>query len=284
MSWVDKPRETWEEAGYRIADHTTSRPVDWSRVENIVIHYSGAKTINPDTAQKLRGSQRDYVNNRGYSLGYSVAVDQQGVSWEIRGTDFIPAANKNYNGVTWVIQVLVNWQDGCNPAMVDTVRNLVKFARSQIQRDVPVIGHRDIGSTRCPGDGVYTQIQNKVFEPRAPQPQPGKDFEMKLINPPTRVYDSRKDSGGMFDSGETRRIQTGYRDAVFVNVTVVAAEADGFLTLWGDGARPDVSNVNYRGDDTIANSAWVPVDPTGAIQVYCYGKCHVLIDVQACSK
>ncbi len=276
-------REQWEQPGYTIAEHTTSRPVDWSRVENIVIHYTADKTANLDTAQYLANMQRSYVNGRGYSLGYSVAVDQQGKSWEIRGTDFIPAANKNYNGVTWVILCLVDWQDACNWQMTETVRDLVKFARTQAGRDLPVIGHRDIGSTRCPGDGIYLQIQNKVFEPRAPQPQPGKDFEMKLVNPPTRVYDSRKD-GGMFDNGETRRIQTGHKDAVFVNVTVVAAEADGFLTLWGDGARPDVSNVNYRGDDTIANSAWVPVDPTGAIQVYCYGKCHVLIDVQACSK
>lgn len=283
MSYVDNRRGTWEESGYRIAEHTTSRALDWSRVENIVIHYTGGKTINPDTMQKLRGSQRDYVNNRGYSLGYSVAVDQQGKSWEIRGVDFIPAANKNYNGVTWVIQVLVDWQDGCNPAMVDTVRDLVKFARQQIGRDVPVIGHRDIGSTRCPGDGVYTQIQNKVFEPRTPQPQPGKDFEMQLVNPPVRVYDSRKGDGAFADE-ETRRVQTGYQDAVFVNITVVGAKGDGFVTVWGDGSMPDVSNVNYRSGDTIANSAWVPVRSDGTIQVYCYGSCDILVDVQACSE
>ncbi len=283
MSYVDNKREVWEESGYRIADHTTSRPVDWSRVENIVIHYTGGKTINPDTAQKLRGSQRDYVNNRGYSLGYSVAVDQQGKSWEIRGTDFIPAANKNYNGVTWVVQVLVDWQDGCNPAMVDTVRDLVKFARNEAGRELPVIGHRDIGATRCPGDGVYTQIQNKVFEPRTPQPQPGKDFEMKLVNPPVRVYDSRKEDG-RFADGESRKLATGFKDAVFVNVTIVAAAGEGgFATLWGGGSMPDVSNVNYGHGDTIANSAWVPVADDGSIQVYCYRSCDVLIDVQATS-
>lgn len=281
MSWVDKPLSAWEEPEYRIADHTTSRALDWSRVENIVIHYSGAKTINPNTAQKLRGSQRSYVNNRGYSLGYSVAVDQDGVSWEIRGTDFIPAANKNHNGSTWVIQVLVDWQDGCNPAMVDAVRRLVAFGRQQIGRDVPVIGHRDIGSTRCPGDGVYTQIQNKVFEPRTPQ-QPVKDFEMKVITP-VRVYDSRKGDGAFSDE-ETRKVQTGYQDAVFVNITVVGANGDGFVTVWGDGSMPDVSNVNYATGDTIANSAWVPVASDGTIRVYCYRGCDILIDVQACSK
>lgn len=281
MSWVDKPRSAWEESEYRIADHTTSRPLDWSRVENIVIHYTGAQTVNRNTAELLKGSQRSYVNNRGYSLGYSVAVDQDGVSWEIRGTDFIPAANKNHNGSTWVIQVLVDWQDGCNPAMVDAVRRLVAFGRQQIGRDVPVIGHRDIGSTRCPGDGVYIQVQNKVFEPRTPQ-QPVKDFEMKVVTP-VRVYDSRKGDGAFADK-ETRRVQTGYRDAVFVNITVVGANGDGFVTVWGDGSMPDVSNVNYAMGDTIANSAWVPVANDGTIQVYCYSGCDILIDVQACSK
>lgn len=281
MSWVDRQRSAWEESEYRIADHTTSREMDWSRVQNIVIHYTGAQTVNRDTAKLLQDSQRYYVNNRGYSLGYSVAVDQDGVSWEIRGTDFIPAANKNYNGVTWVIQVLVDWQDGCNRKMVETVRDLVWFARRKIGRDVPVIGHRDIGSTRCPGDGVYIQVQNKVFEPQTQKPL--KEFEMQLVNPPVRAYDSRKGDGSFADE-ETRSVQTGYQGAVFVNVTVVGANGDGFVTVWGDGARPDVSNVNYATGDTIANSAWVPVANDGTIQVYCYRGCDILIDVQACSK
>lgn len=281
MSWVDRQRSAWEESEYRIADHTTSRPLDWSRVDNIVIHYTGSQTVNRNTAELLKGSQRSYVNNRGYSLGYSVAVDQDGVSWEIRGTDFIPAANKNYNGVTWVIQVLVDWQDGCNRQMVETVRDLVWFARHNIGRDVPVIGHRDIGSTRCPGDGVYDQVQRKVFEPQARKPLG--DFEMQLVDPPVRAYDSRKGDGAFADK-ETRRVQTGYQDAVFVNITVVGAKGDGFVTVWGEGRMPDVSNVNYGAGDTIANSAWVPVANDGTIQVYCYSGCDILIDVQACSK
>ena len=281
MSWVDRQRSVWEESEYRIADHTTSRPLDWSRVDNIVIHYSGAQTVNRNTAQLLQGSQRHYVNNRGYSLGYSVAVDQDGVSWEIRGTDFIPAANKNHNGSTWVIQVLVDWQDGCNRQMVETVRDLVWFARHNIGRDVPVIGHRDIGSTRCPGDGVYDQVQRNVFEPQARKPLG--DFEMQLVDPPVRAYDSRKGDGAFADK-ETRRVQTGYQDAVFVNITVVGAKGDGFVTVWGEGRMPDVSNVNYGAGDTIANSAWVPVANDGTIQVYCYSGCDILIDVQACSK
>ena len=105
---------------------------------------------------------------------------------------------------------------------------------------------------------------------------------MKVITP-VRVYDSRKGDGAFADK-ETRRVQTGYQDAVFVNITVVGAKGDGFVTVWGDGSMPDVSNVNYGAGDTIANSAWVPVANDGTIQVYCYRGCDILIDVQACSK
>lgn len=281
MSWVDEARGSWEQPGYTISEHTTSRAVDWSRVDQIVLHYTADKTANLNTAEYLANMQRSYVNGRGYSLGYSVAVDQAGVSWEIRGTDFIPAANKNHNGSTWVVLCLVDWQDACNRQMTVKIRELVRFAREQIGRDVPVVGHRDIAATRCPGDGVYTQIKNKVFEPRAPEP--GKDFDMKLVDPPVRVYDSRK-QGGRFKDGESRKLATGFKDAVFVNVTIVnAAGEGGFATVWGDGSMPDVSNVNYGHGSTIANSAWVPVADDGSIQVYCYRSCDVLVDVQATS-
>jgi hypothetical protein len=279
MNWYDQPRTAWEQPGYTVAGHTTSPPVNWSNVDNIVLHYTADKTANPDTAQYLANIQRSYVNNRGYSIGYSVAIDQTGMSWELRGTDYIPAANKNYNSVTWVILCLVDWQNPCNTAMVDTVRNLVKFARTQIGRDVPVIGHRDLAATQCPGNGIYAQIEEHVFEPVTPEPSP--EVEVKLVDPPTRIYDSRQ-QGGRFKDGESRKISTGKKGAVFVNVTIVQGAGEGgFATVWGNGAMPDVSNVNYSHGQTIANTSWVPVAPDGTIQVYCYRSCDVLIDLQA---
>jgi hypothetical protein len=226
-----------------------------------------------DTAQYLRNMQKSYVDRRGYSLGYSVAVDQSGVSWEIRGTDYIPAANVGYNDVTWVILALVDWQDECNPAMVGKVRELVSAARAVAGREIPIIGHRDLAATRCPGDGVYNQIVDRVFEP-------GEELEMRIIDPPIRVYDSRKQHGP-FDSGEVRKVSVGYNGAVFVNVTVVESKAAGFLTLWADGPIPDVSNVNYSTGQTICNTSWVPVSRDGTIQIYTYAGSHVLVDVQA---
>lgn len=279
MNPYDRARTTWEQPGYTIGEHTNSPPVNWSNIDNIVLHYTADKKANPDTAQYLANIQRSYVNGRGYSIGYSVAVDQTGLSWELRGTDYTPAANKGFNNVTWVILCLVDWQDPCNLAMIETVRRLVKFARTQIGRDVPVIGHRDLAATQCPGNGIYAQIEEKVFEPVNPEPSP--EYEVKLIDPPNRIYDSRK-QGGRFKDGEARKVSTGKKGAVFVNVTIVGGSGEGgFATVWGNGAMPDVSNVNYGHGQTIANSAWVPVAPDGTIQIYCYRSCDVLIDLQA---
>ena len=129
------------------------------------------------------------------------------------------------------------------------------------------------------GDDIPAAVL--AFEnPFTPPPiHEGSDFTMKIVNPPARVYDSRK-SGGAFTSGEQRRIKVADADAVFVNITAVP-QSGGFITAWGSGARPDVSNLNF--DDTpIANTSWVPCDD-GHVNVYAYGSTDIIIDVQATS-
>lgn len=105
------------------------------------------------------------------------------------------------------------------------------------------------------------------------------EFEMKMVDP-TRVYDSRKTHS--FDSGEVRNIRVGDYDAVFVNVTVVSAKGDGFVTVWGGGPRPDVSNLNFGAGDTICNTSWVPVHH-GGIQIYTSAGADIIVDLQAVS-
>jgi hypothetical protein len=105
------------------------------------------------------------------------------------------------------------------------------------------------------------------------------EFDMKMVDP-TRVYDSRRTHS--FDSGEVRNIRVGDYDAVFVNVTVVSAKGDGFVTVWGGGPRPDVSNLNFGTGDTICNTSWVPVHH-GGIQVFTSAGCDLIIDLQATS-
>jgi len=276
----DRPRSSWEQPGFTVDEHTDARPINWARVDSIVIHYTAAETADTDTARWLAQMQRSYVTSRGYSLGYSCAIDQTGVCWEIRGTDYIPAATKNENGHTFAILQLVDWQNPANPVMVERTRQLVAQLRQQNR--MSITGHRDWAATRCPGDGVYHQIETGVFEPSPTPPippEPGPEFEMRLIDPPQRVFDSRS-QGGRFADGETRRISVGQSGPVFVNVTVVDPTGTGWLAVWGGGPLPSVSNVNFTHGVTIANSAWVPTS-NGQIQVYVSASADVLVDVQA---
>jgi hypothetical protein len=103
------------------------------------------------------------------------------------------------------------------------------------------------------------------------------EFEMNIVSP-TRVYDSRR--VGSFAAGETRSVRVGDHAAVFVNVTAVSAKGDGFVTVWGGGPRPDVSNLNYGAGDTICNTSWVPV-VDGHIQVFTFAACDLIVDLQA---
>lgn len=278
----DRLRSDWEQSGYEIGHHTTSGPVRWERVDSIVVHYTADKHANRDTANYLRAMQRSYVNGRGYSLGYSCAIDQDGVCWEIRGTRHIPAATKNENSHTFAVLMLVDWQDKANHLMVNRMRQLVANIRERTPASITA--HRDWAATRCPGDGISNQIDAADFEPRntpnepqQPAPNLGRNLDVRMVNPPIRMYDSRQTQPHTPSS--TKRIRITDSDAAFVNITVVNPSRDGYITVWGTGPMPNVSNVNYQRVN-ICCTAWVPLD-NGFLNLFTSQECHILVDLQA---
>ena len=71
--------------------------------------------------------------------------------------------------------------------------------------------------------------------------------------------------------------------AVLLNVTVVEPEVGnegGYVTVYPCASgRPDASNLNFTNGQIIPNTVIAPVDPSGNICFYSYGKTHVLADV-----
>ena len=94
-----------------------------------------------------------------------------------------------------------------------------------------------------------------------------------------RIIDTRN-IAGLLPAGSTALITAG-SSAVFLNVTVVDAPADGYLTVYGDKAatRPDTSNVNYSAGNASSNTALVPGN--NAIVVYALTGWKAIIDIQA---
>ncbi len=69
--------------------------------------------------------------------------------------------------------------------------------------------------------------------------------------------------------------------AVVLNVTAVAPTASGFVTVYGPGSRPTVSNLNFVAGQTVPNLVVVPVSATGTVKLFngSKGTTHLLADV-----
>lgn len=69
-------------------------------------------------------------------------------------------------------------------------------------------------------------------------------------------------------------------DAVVMNVTAVAPEANGFVTAWPcDASMPTVSNLNYGPGETTPNLATVKLAANGTVCIYTVASAHLLADV-----
>ena len=68
--------------------------------------------------------------------------------------------------------------------------------------------------------------------------------------------------------------------AVALNVTVVAPEGDGYVTVWPSAqAQPNASNLNYVTGQTVPNAVIAPVDANGQVCFYSFAATDLIADV-----
>ena len=95
----------------------------------------------------------------------------------------------------------------------------------------------------------------------------------------------RLDAGGIVEFDVWGRGQPGEEvpdgaEAVFLNVTAIAAGGPGFLTVYPCTAKvPVVSNLNYEQGQTIPNSVLATVSATGKVCIYTHAAVDVIADV-----
>jgi hypothetical protein len=137
-----------------------------ARIERIVIHYIGTATAPRDPARWMLQTHRDTMSRQNpYAHMYNAHIDRYGETWEGRGVEFRNAANgAETNATTWSIVFAVNGQDQASPAQVQAARKLIRDYRAFLGRHIPIIPHRDIGKTQCPGEGITEQIRSGIFE------------------------------------------------------------------------------------------------------------------------
>lgn len=179
-------REEWQDPNLPITG-----PAPKARRTVGVLHYSGSNSIPADKPAWLRSMQADYVNNRGYSLGYGYLVVADGSDYEIRGADFNMASNNGDkvagNANDWTLSILldVTTTSGATAAAIATCRRI--FADAAITaRPVP---HSFYDYTACCGDTVRAQIDAGLFDPdtapeppEPPQPTPTEEITMLALD------------------------------------------------------------------------------------------------------
>ena len=199
---TDHPRSAWTEPGYPITG-----PAPRAATTQSVVHYSGSDNIPGDKFGWLRAMQRDYVDNRNYSLGYWHLVDQEGNSYQIRGRDFNSAANAgrkvegNANNWTHPILFANKTDEPLSDAAIATAKRL--WAETGIT--VRPIPHSEMDYTLCCGDVVRAQIAAGLLDPRQPEePVMAKEF----------VWRHRDQPGAYFvSSGSVVHLDAFMRDA-----------------------------------------------------------------------
>lgn len=161
-------RQEWGAAPARAVAYTT-----WAKRTGWMLHYSAA---SPD--QTPRAIQDYHMRSRGWSdIGYNFLVHSRtGTIYEGRGWRVIGAHCAGYN--TANIGVCVIGGDRADVQDVsDAARASLRWHYAEAQRraghQLVSLGHRDRGTTACPGDELYGWLRAGM--PGTPVPAPAPD-------------------------------------------------------------------------------------------------------------
>ncbi|MBE1531356.1 peptidoglycan recognition protein family protein [Actinomadura algeriensis] len=140
----------------------------WSRRSEFVVHYSEGPT-----SQTPRQIQNFHMDGNGWSdIGYNFLVDTAGRIYEGRGWLVIGAHATGHN--TSGIGVCFIGRDGdATDAARASIRALYDEACDRAGRTLARRGHRDVGSTSCPGDELYAWVRAGMPAGPVRPPAPG---------------------------------------------------------------------------------------------------------------
>ncbi|XP_041366403.1 peptidoglycan recognition protein 1-like [Gigantopelta aegis] len=129
-----------------------------------VHHGAGGDCTTQDTcSHTVRSYQNYHMDSHGWSdIGYSFLVGEDGNAYEGRGWDTQGAHTKGYNTVGLGFCMIGNFQDRLpNQAALDTLQKLIECgkAHGKLQSNYVLRGHRDMGTTACPGQRLYDLIK-----------------------------------------------------------------------------------------------------------------------------
>ncbi|KAK7114624.1 peptidoglycan-recognition protein SC2-like [Littorina saxatilis] len=132
----------------------------------VFIHHGSSPPCSTETSckAKVKAYQDYHLDGHGWTdIGYNFVVGEDGNAYMARGWTEIGAHTQGYNSVGIAICVIGDFNSRVpNDAALNTIKQLIScgLAGGYISSSYTLKGHRDVGSTDCPGTALYNLIHS----------------------------------------------------------------------------------------------------------------------------
>jgi N-acetylmuramoyl-L-alanine amidase len=144
----------------------------------VVIHHSVTSEgkTQAQVEATLRRIDDQHRKNGWGGIGYNLAVDYDGRIYEARGIDILGAHASGENTKSYGICYIGDGRKGITSKAVEGIKAAIVMLQNHSAKKLKVVGHRDVGSTACPGDKIYVIIKSGDFSIKYPlvAPKPPK--------------------------------------------------------------------------------------------------------------
>ncbi|KAJ8314155.1 hypothetical protein KUTeg_008716 [Tegillarca granosa] len=130
----------------------------------VILHHGATESCHTEEecSKMVRNYQRFHMN--GWSdIGFNFVIGEDGNVYEGRGWQEIGVHTVGYNSVSLGIGIIGDFTSRLpNEAALNATKQLVKcgFDNGYISPNSTLIGHRDVGSTACPGTRLWELIHS----------------------------------------------------------------------------------------------------------------------------
>ncbi|XP_037952118.1 peptidoglycan-recognition protein SC2-like [Teleopsis dalmanni] len=130
-----------------------------------VIHHTADVYCTTKSAciTNLKSMQNYHMNTLGWAdIGYNFLIGGDGNIYEGRGWNVLGAHATNWNSKSIGISFMGNYNNNKpTAAQISAAKSLLSYAvsKGQISSSYILYGHRQVGSTECPGTNLYNEIK-----------------------------------------------------------------------------------------------------------------------------
>ncbi|XP_037949219.1 peptidoglycan-recognition protein SC2-like [Teleopsis dalmanni] len=113
--------------------------------------------------QQMRNMQSYHMDSLGWAdIGYNYGIGADGNIYEGRGAGVMGAHATNWNSKSYGIMFIGDYNNYKPTAtQIAKAKELIAYlvSKGYVSSSYTVYGHRQVGSTECPGNNLYNEIK-----------------------------------------------------------------------------------------------------------------------------